>query len=286
MSIMNYLSKQFCTLLIGALAATASVAQPAATDTTGVLQLSLPEIWSRAETYNKSIQLQKLHVQSSEEEIKDTKAERLPEVKIGGEYDYVSNMPLYENGILHAPTQYPVLHTYYKVGGDAYLNLYNGNKTNLKIAEQETITQLRKEQQNLTTSDVKLRAASYYLDLQRGTIFKELMEKDIAEQERQLEHIRQLLKNGVVLKSDVLRAELQLSRQRLSLTTIENDIAIANQKLDILIGEPDNFSITPLQLPNTDSLTIQSYEDYLATAMSNSFQLKISSSKQNYAACR
>jgi outer membrane protein len=276
MSIMNNLFKKFNTLLIGMLAVTASIAQPVPTDTKGVLQLSLPEIWSRAEAYNKNIQLQKLHVQSSEEEIKDTKADRLPEIKIAGEYDYVSNMPLYENGIFHSPTQYPVLHNAYKVGGDAYLNLYNGNKTNLKIAEQETINQLRKEQQNLTTSDVKLRAASYYLDLQRGTIFKELMEKDIAEQERQLEHIRQLLKNGVVLKSDVLRAELQLSRQRLSLTTIENDIAIANQKLNILIGEPDSFHITPLQLPNTDSLTIQSYEDYLATAMSNSYQLKIS----------
>jgi outer membrane protein len=102
------------------------------------------------------------------------------------------------------------------------------------------------------------------------------MEKDIAEQERQLEHIRQLKNNGVVLKSDVLRAELQLSRQRLSLTTIENDIAIANQKLNILIGAPDSFRINPLQLPNTDSLTIQSYEDYLATAMNNSYQLKIS----------
>src|SRR3954453_23264806 len=276
MSIMKYLSKQCYILLIGILVASAAIAQQVPTDITRSLQFSLPEIWGRAEVYNKSIQLQKLHVQSSEEEIKDTKAERLPEIKIGGEYDYVSNMPLYENGILHTPTQYPVLHTYYKVGGDAYLNLYNGNKTNLKIAEQETINQLRKEQQNLTTSDVKLKAASYYLNLQRSPIFKELMEKDIADQERQLEHIRQLQKNGVVLKSDVLRAELQLSRQRLSLTTIENDIAIANQKLNILIGAPDNMRIHPLQLPNTDSLTIKSYEDYLATAMNNSYQLKIS----------
>src|SRR3954452_1886066 len=128
---MNYLFKQFYTLLIGILVTTVVIAQQTTTDSAGVLKLSLPEIWSRAEVYNKSIQLQKLHVQSSEEEIKDTKAERLPEVRIGGEYDYVSNMPLYENGLLHTPTQYPVLHTYYKVGGDAYLNLYNGNKTNL-----------------------------------------------------------------------------------------------------------------------------------------------------------
>src|SRR3982750_2944952 len=121
---MKHLSKKYFTLLIGILAATAVMAQQATTDTTSALQLSLPEIWSRAEVYNKSIQLQKLHVQSSEEEIKDTKAERLPEIDVKGEYDYVSNMPLYENGIFHSPTQYPVLHNAYKVGGDAYLNLY------------------------------------------------------------------------------------------------------------------------------------------------------------------
>jgi outer membrane protein len=64
--------------------------------------------------------------------------------------------------------------------------------------------------------------------------------------------------NGVVLKSDVLRAELKLSKQKLSLVELNNDLAIANQKLNILIGLPDEQKITPTQNNVLDSLTLKS----------------------------
>ena len=57
----------------------------------------------------------------------------------------------------------------------------------------------------------------------------------MAAQQKQLEQIRQLRKNGVVLKTDVLRAELQLSRLQLSLDQIQNDIAIATNKKIVFI---------------------------------------------------
>ncbi len=254
--------------------------QPGATATAAALTLN--QIWSKAELYNKSIQMQQLHVQSSEEDIKNAKAERLPEINATGEYARVSNMPLYYNGLFSTPSQFPVLHNFYRVGGDAYFNLYNGNKTNLKIAEEKTEHQIRTEQKNLTVAEIKLRAAAYFLDLQRSQIFRQLMFNNIAEQEKQLARIRQLQKNGVVLKSDVLRAELQLSRQRLTLTQIENDLAIANQKLDILMGEPDDLKINPVgQAAGIDSTSLKNYEDYVAEALSHSYQGKISEQETN-----
>ena len=253
-----------------------SVAQQLSLPRADTVALSMPQIWDKAAIYNKAIQMQQLHVQGADEEIKDAKAERLPEVNLLGEYARVSNLPLYENGLFHTPTQFPVLHTYYRVGSDAYLNIYNGNKTNLKIAEQQTIKRIREEQKNLTVSQIKLRASSYFLELQRGQIFRQLMLNNIAEQEKQLARIRQLQKNGVVLKSDVLRAELQLSRQRLSLTQIQNDIAIANQRLNILIGQPDDQPVKPINQSALDSLPAKTYPEYLAEAMAHSYQNKIS----------
>ncbi|QJD94846.1 TolC family protein [Mucilaginibacter robiniae] len=268
-------------LVIGWLAASQAVfAQQPTVVPTGA-KLTLQQIWDKAEQYNRSIQMQQLHVQSSAEDIKDAKAERLPDINAAGEYDYVSNLPIFENGLLHTPTQYPVLHTYYRLGGDAYLNLYNGRKISLKIEEQKAEHQLREEQKGLTTAEVRLRAVAYYLDLQRSNIFKQLMFSNIAEQEKQLAQIRQLQKNGVVLKSDVLRAELQLSRQRLSLVQIENDLAIANQKLNILIGQPDSTLITTIPMPQIDSSSIKSYPEYLAIALRNAHENKISEQETN-----
>jgi outer membrane protein len=243
--------------------------------------LTLEQAWAKAEQYNKAIQMQHLHVQSKAEDIEDAKAERLPDINIAGEYDYVSNLPMYENGIFNKPTQFPVLHTYYRLGGDTYFNLYNGRKTTLKISEQETEYQIRREQRNLTAAEIKLRASSYYLDLQRNGIFRQLMITNIYEQEKQLVQIRQLQKNGVVLKSDVLSAQLQLSRQRLSLTQIENDMAIANQKLNIVIGQPDSTLNVPAPLPDLDSASVRSYPDYLADAMQHAHENKISEQETN-----
>jgi outer membrane protein TolC len=153
--------------------------------------------------------------------------------------------------------------------------LYNGNKTNLKIKEEKEKKSLSAEQLNLTTAEIKLKAAAYYLDLQRSKAFKALLLKDISDQERQLQEIKQLLKNGVILKSDVLRAELKLSRQKMSLIQIDNDISIANQKLAILIGESDNFKIAPDSLTNT-ILAVKTYPEYLDEAIAHSYELKIS----------
>lgn len=251
-------------------AAQRQLIQPAGTS------FSLQQVWDMAQQNNKTIQQRRLQVQSADEDIKDAKAERLPEINTTGEYARVSNVPLFENGLFHKPAQFPVLHNTYTVGADAYFNLYNGNKNNIKIQEQKTLRQMREEQKNLTVSDIKLRASSYYLELKRSTMFRNLILANIADQEKQLAQIRQLQKNGVVLKSDVLRAELQLSRERLSLTQIENDLAIANQKLNILIGQPDNVRVNPADELQADSLPVRTYNDYLADAMRNSYRNKIS----------
>ncbi|WP_214226275.1 TolC family protein [Pedobacter sp. B4-66] len=237
--------------------------------------LSLTEVWNKAETNSKTIRMQNLKLSESEEAIKDAKAERLPDIEAEGEYARVSNMPIYDNGLFHTPSQFEVVHTAYSFGGNAYLNLYNGNKTNLKIKEEKEKRSLSAEQLNLTTAEIKLKSAAYYLDLQRSKVFKELLLKNISDQERQLQEIKQLLKNGVILKSDVLRAELKLSRQKMSLIQIDNDISIANQKLSILIGEEDDFKIAPDSLANT-SLAVKTYPEYLDEAISHSYELKIS----------
>lgn len=266
----------FTAFLLATIAITHANCQQAPIDTTTTLKLTLSEVWEKVELFNKTIQIKKLRIDGSIEEIKDAKQERLPEIEAEGEYAKVTNMPLYENGIFSSPTQFEVLHTTYSLGANAYLNIYNGNKTNIKIAERESEKDLMTEQKNLSVSEMKLRAAAYYLDMQRSAQFKDLLLKDIAFQEKQLLHIKQLQQNGVVLKSDVLRAELKLSKQKLSLVTLDNDLLIANQKLNILIGLEDSLPINPIENINIDSLQIKTYEDYLADAYNNSYQIKIS----------
>ncbi|WP_160717133.1 TolC family protein [Chitinophaga solisilvae] len=239
--------------------------------------LTLPEVWKQAEVYNKQLQMQYLRVQGMDQKVKAAKDERLPEIKADGLYARVSNLAIYEDGLFNAPSQFPVVHEFYKIGADAYLNLYNGGKTTREITVRQTESELAREQRNLTATEIRYKAAAHYLDIYRYRTYEKVMLQDIAEREKELEEIRQLLQHGVVLKTDVLRAELKLSKQKMSLLEIRNSIKIANQRLNIMIGQPDS---TDNQIA-ADSLAIahipmRSYEEYLADAYEHSFAFKIS----------
>lgn len=245
-------------------------------DSSETLQLTLNDVWEKASIYSKSVQIRKLQRNGAEELIKDARNERLPEITIGGEYAKITNMPVYTNGLFHTPSQFEVIHTTYTLGSEAYLNVYNGGKTNLEIAERKTEDKISGEQLNLTLSEAKLQAAAYYLDMERSIIFQNLMRKDIEAQEKQLQQLRVLKANGVVLKSDVLRAELKLSRQKLALVTLDNDLAIANEKLNFLIGLPKDQRVMPDMTHAVDSLAIKPVSEYLADAGVKAYQVRIS----------
>jgi len=245
-------------------------------DTISPVKLSLYDIWQKVDENSKAIELRKFNVEIKNEEIRDAQIERLPELSVAGNLEKATNLPMYTNGLFNEPVQHEVIHTLYRVGGGTYFNLYNGGKTNLKIAEGKTLFQIAEEKKNMTISEIKLRAAAYYFDLQRSYIFRDLMIKDIANQEKQLDEVKHFLKNGVVLKSDVLRIELKLSQQKMVLVQIENDILIANQRLNILIGEADEYPIFPTEQLNPGALPLKSYEEYLDEAMNKAYENRIS----------
>ncbi|MCC9138333.1 TolC family protein [Pontibacter silvestris] len=239
--------------------------------------LTLEEAWKKAEDNNKKLQMQLLKVQASEEYVKDAHAERLPELSAGAEYARISNMPVFESGLFHEAVQPPVIHKTYGVEAEAYLNLYNGHKTRTHIEAEEVAHQLVEEQKDMTASEIKLRVAAIYLDLQRNIVFKDLIEKNIQESQKRLEQINELHKNGVVLKSDQLRAELQLSKQQMTLVEIKNNIELANQKLNIMIGLPETVQIKPEDESDATDLAVTGgYEAYLNEALNEAHELKVS----------
>ncbi|WP_407484240.1 TolC family protein [Elizabethkingia meningoseptica] len=239
------------------------------------LYLSLKQAWQKAEENSRHIQMNRMETDISTLRVKDAKLERLPEVQLKGSVEKASNIPVYENGIFSKPSQHEVIHTLYKVGADFYLNIYNGNKLNLKIKQEEVLQKIKQIQKDQSISDIHYKTASLYLDLQKSLIFRKLIKEDIADQMLQLKEIKALYKNGVVLKSDVLRVELDLSKREMTLITIENDILIAMQKLNIILGIPDENTVIPEEL-NTEEYKNLSYDDCLRLALEHSFDYHLS----------
>lgn len=240
------------------------------------LKLTLRELWHKAEEHSKVVALKKIQLEVTEEEVKDAITERYPELGIYGSAEKATNIPIYKRGIFEKPSQHEVIHTLYKVGVDFYLNLYNGNKTTLEIKEERILSHLAAIENEQTISSIRLEATSLFLDLQKSMIFLGLISDDIKNQEKQLAEITTLYRNGTVLKSDVLRVELDLSKRKLLLVEIENDILIATQKLNIIIGEPDDRPISVEQLPEVNEPDATRYDEFLAMALQHSYAYHIS----------
>ncbi|WP_176132821.1 TolC family protein [Hymenobacter sp. CRA2] len=204
--------------------------------------LTLQQAWQQAEVHNHDIELQRRQVGISEELVQDRAAQRLPKVEAGGEYAYLAGLYAFEpNAGLHHGEAVPVPpgpHAY-NVHLDASLNLYSGGRVKKQIEEQHLSAEVETERLHLTQNDVRLRVALAYLDLQRNLANQQLADNSIRESEKRLRQIQALFRRGVVLRSDVLRAELQHSRQQLLLTEIKNNITLANQRLNLLLGAPE-----------------------------------------------
>lgn len=248
-------------------------------NTNDTLSLSLSQIWLKAELFSRTVLIKKEAVNISQEEVRDAQTERLPELGIIGSVEKATNIPIYENGLFSSPKQHEVIHTLYRLGTDMNLNIYNGGKLNLEILKDKTLHQLSVLQKDKTISDIHLTAASLYLELQKSFIFRDLMIEHIADQEKQLAQIKAFHKNGIVLKNDLLRVELTLSKKKMALVEIQNDILIATQKLNILIGEPDNRVVQPDNLSDPKENPLASYEEVLENALNHSFSYQISAKK-------
>ncbi len=265
-------------LFLGILISNSIIAQKASS-LSDTLKISLDEVWKKTELNSRLISIKNKEVQISEEEVKDIKMERLPELGLSGSYERATNIPIYDKGLFSSPSYHEVIKNLYKVSGDMYLNIYNGNKLNLEIKKEKIKHEIKTIEKNEVVSNTKYNVAALYLDIEQYLIFKNLVKEDILDQQKQLKEIKALHKYGTTLKSDVLRIELDLSKRQLLLVKIENDLLVANQKLNIIIGEPDEKIIIPEDYKDTIINEASNYEVLLKEALIHSYSINISEHK-------
>ncbi|MGE8243436.1 MAG: TolC family protein, partial [Sphingobacterium sp.] len=103
------------------------------------------------------------------------------------------------------------------------------------------------------------------------------LDAEIEAEKKQLELVESLHKNGTVLKSDVLRTSVKLSRLELSLSDVAKKIEIAKQRLNILMGRENDAE---LAIKHQDTIELKAitegdYYDYVDIAFNKSPEYKI-----------
>jgi outer membrane protein TolC len=92
--------------------------------------------------------------------------------------------------------------------------------------------------------------------------------------ETRLNNINALYRNEKVTRSDVLRAELNLSAVKLKLEQAENNLRISNEKLDVLMNIPDTIPIIPADSANIMHPPAESLLPLVRSSAANAYSIR------------
>lgn len=247
------------------------------------LSLSVEQVWERTNKNSKQVHSKELANEIRAEQVQDAIRDKWPTLAVFASVQQASNIPIYDQGIFHKPSQHEVIHTLYNTGADMYLNLYSGSKITLAIQEKKLLKKIADIEVDQSKATLRYEASSLFLSLQQSLIFKRVMQENIVEQAHQLKEVKDYFEQGVILKSDILRMDLELSKRRMTLLEIENDIKLITQKLNQLMGLPDEQVIKPMGLGDYMA-PVESYEDALQLALHQSYENRLSEKHTEHAA--
>lgn len=210
-------------------------------------KLTLAETVQFAKSQNKWVQAASIEENATAQDRKDAFDAALPGINISGSYQRFSGLTLFSEGLNHASTvpRAPTANSA-ALGVDALFNIYSGGRQRALQKEENSRLKLAQLNTSDQSGNIALQTATQYLDLVRLNDLQKFILDQLKRAQTRLNNINTLYKNQKVTRSDVLRAEVTLSNVQLSLKQTENDIAIANQKLDVLINVPDSVQIQPL----------------------------------------
>lgn len=229
------------------------------------LYLSVEELLSKVSRSHLQVAADRLKEQMAAERAKTARMSRLPSVSVGLRAGYFGQPIVWENGLSHATRpDSPDWQQNYTV--DVSQPVYQGGRIKYSIRKADLEQELARLQTAADEGDIRLAMLSRYLEL--FSMYKQhmVLDRKIAESERRLKDIRRLKAEGVITNNDVLRSELQLTDDRLALQETDNDIRIASQQIDILLGLDERLLLMPDTALLADERHVDSYEYYVERA--------------------
>ncbi len=236
------------------------------------VSINIEQAWERSDAYSNEIKQANIKQQIGKENILDAKQKWAPTIEVEARFGKLTNIPIFVDGITEDPEYIPLSnHNSYGAGVHANFNIYDGGKVKNAVKKAESQELLLKYVSQATYSEIHYKVAEYYLDILRSKEFVKIIEKNILRNNQRLDQVTELYENGVVLKSDLLRAQLQLSQQKINLHSMKNNIEIASQNLNILLGFEDDQTLNLSDSIRFDLSELDKiYSDYVVLAMQQS----------------
>lgn len=205
--------------------------------------LTIDELFSLVEQSSKSLRSTKAGVDVAAKAVDEARSQRLPDINASLSLSYNGNVVMMDRDFSDA-TGFSSPHFGNSFALEARQTIYAGGAVNagIKLAElhheqaQTAVDQSRDAQRFI--------ALSQYLDLCRMANAIKVYESNIELTKRLIDDIKAKQAQGMALKNDVTRYELQMETLKLGLRKAEDQRDVINYELDNTLGTP-NTTIVP-----------------------------------------
>lgn len=250
-----------------------------------VKTITIEEMFDLAESNSRSIKVFNLTEKEAEQAIKVAQNAKLPSIEVSLSGSFLGNGWIADRNFSNGQKA-AMPHWGNNFALEASQVVYAGGaiSSSIEIARLQHLSarlDVEKNRQN-----VRFLLVGNYLQMYKLYNQKEVYKKNIEQTEKLVSDIRAKQEEGLALKNDITRYELQLKSLELALTQLENDIIIINNHLVSTLCLPEETiimvdSCLPERLP-----TIQSYSDWLDIAEGSlpvlqQAQIGIEQSKKN-----
>ena len=206
--------------------------------------LTIDQLFKSIEDNNAALRAQKSGVESADLGIESAKSKRLPDVDASLSVSYIGNVLLTDRDFtdvhgLHSP------HFGNNFSLQAQQVVYAGGAINAGIRLAELGKRQAETGVRLTRQQVRFVALGQYLDLYKVDNQIQVYEKNIELTRQLIADIKAKQSQGMALKNDITRYELQMESLKLGLTTLRNNRSILNHQLCNTLGMGQDVRITP-----------------------------------------
>lgn len=231
--------------------------------------MSIQEMFDLAEANSRSIRTYDLAEKEAEQAVQIAKNILLPSVDVSLSASYLGDGWIadrdFSNGV-----NAPMPHFGNNFAIEASQVIYAGGAISNSIAVAKLRKQLARLDKVRNREDIRFLLVGNYLELFKLQNQAAVYRKNIEQTVRLLADVKARQKEGLALKNDITRHELQLKTLEQALLQINNGITIANNELVIVLGMPLETSIR-VDTCLLNSLPVISNEvDWQVTALESS----------------
>lgn len=224
----------------------AAAQEPGTGQAKGQLALSLEELFRTADEHNTSIKSFQSAIREAEAGIEAAKAERLPDIDASVSFSYLGGGRItdrdFTNGFgVHIP------HYGNNFALQASWAVYTGGAIQSGIHLSKLAAEMAKLNDTDNRERVRMLLTGYYLQLHNLRNQERVFDENITLTETLIAHTQKRQSEGVVLKNDITRYELQMESLKLGRTQVQNQAKIINHQLLTALGVDKEIDILPTE---------------------------------------